>query len=52
MNFIELAILTTGFLLILAGCYCLMRTYHIIKILIGIEVAMKAVTLFMAYAAY
>lgn len=52
MNFIELAILTTGFLLILAGCYCLMRTYHIIKILIGIEVAMKAVTLFIAYAAH
>lgn len=52
MDLFEMAVLTTGFLLIIAGCYCLMRTYHIIKIIIGIEVAMKAVTLFIAYAGY
>lgn len=41
-----------GFLLIIAGCYCLIRTYHMLKIIIGIEVAMKAVTLFITYAGY
>ncbi len=52
MSAFEIAVLTTGFLLILAGCFCLMRTYHIIKIIIGIEIAMKAVTLFIAYAGH
>lgn len=41
-----------GFLLIIAGCYCLIRTYHMLKIIIGIEVAMKAVTLFITLAGY
>ena len=41
-----------GFLLIIAGCYCLIRTYHMLKIILGIEVAMKAVTLFITYAGY
>lgn len=48
----ENVILVTGFLLIVAGCYCLIRTYHIIKIIIGMEVSMKAVTLFVTLAGY
>lgn len=48
----ENILLIIGFLLIFAGCYCLVRTYHILKITIGIEVAMKAVTLFLALAGY
>ena len=51
-NSFETVILIVGFLLIFAGCYCLIRTYHILKIIIGIEVAMKAVTLFMILAGY
>ena len=45
-------VLIIGFLLIIAGCYCLIRTYHMLKIILGIEVAMKAVTLFITYAGY
>jgi len=45
-------VLIIGFLLIIAGCYCLIRTYHLLKIIIGIEVVMKAVTLFFTYAGY
>jgi multisubunit Na+/H+ antiporter MnhC subunit len=41
-----------GFLLIIAGCYCLIRTYHMIKMIIGIEVAMKAVAMFIILAGY
>ena len=41
-----------GILLIFAGCYCLIRTYHMLKIIIGIEVAMKAVTMFIMLAGY
>ncbi|HNX14444.1 MAG TPA: NADH-quinone oxidoreductase subunit K [Oscillospiraceae bacterium] len=48
----ENILLLVGFLSILAGCYCLIRTFHILKIAIGIEVAMKAVTLFLALAGY
>lgn len=48
----EITILVIGFLLILAGCYCLIRTFHMLKIIIGIEIAMKAVTMFIIFAGY
>lgn len=41
-----------GLMLIVAGCYCLIRTYHLLKIVIGIEVAMKAVTMFIILAGF
>ncbi len=37
-------LLMLGLLMIFAGCYCLVRTYHMLKMTIGIEVAMKGVT--------
>ena len=43
-------LLTLGVLMILAGSYCLIRTYHILKITIGVEIAMKGVTLFLVLA--
>mgnify|MGYP000958286549 CR=1 FL=1 len=46
----ENMMLITGFLLIISGAYCLMRTYHLLKIIIGMEVAMKAVTIFIILA--
>lgn len=48
----ETVILLIGFLLIVTGCYCLIRTYHMLKIIIGIEIAMKAVTMFILLAGY
>lgn len=48
----ETVILIVGFLLIITGCYCLIRTFHVLKIIIGIEVAMKAVTMFIILAGY
>ncbi len=41
-----------GVLLILTGLFCLIRTYHMLKIVIGIELSMKAVTLFLLLAGY
>ncbi|MBP7176689.1 MAG: NADH-quinone oxidoreductase subunit K [Thermoclostridium sp.] len=49
---LETIMLIAGFLLIIAGCYCLVRTYHMLKIIIGIEVAMKAVTMFITLAGF
>ena len=48
----EIIMLIAGLLMIIAGCYCLIRTYHMLKIIIGIEVAMKAVTMFIMLAGY
>ncbi len=39
-------ILAAGLVMILAGCIGLIRTQHMLKIIIGIEVAMKAITVF------
>ncbi len=45
MNF-PTVILIAGLLMILAGCVGLIRTCHMLKIIIGLEVAMKAITVF------
>ncbi len=41
-----------GFLMVITGCYCMIRTYHMLKIIIGIEIAMKAVTMFLILAGH
>lgn len=51
LNF-QTIMLFVGFLMIIAGCYCMIRTYHMLKIIIGIEVAMKAVTMYLILAGY
>jgi multisubunit Na+/H+ antiporter MnhC subunit len=48
----EAIILFIGILLVIAGCYCLVRTYHMLKIILAIEIAMKACTLFIVIAGY
>lgn len=45
-------LLIAGILMIIAGCWCLIRTFHMLKITIGIEVAMKAVTMFLILAGH
>ena len=50
MTTISIGILVTALLLIITGMYCLMSTRHIIRIILGIEVAMKAITLLLIYA--
>lgn len=47
-----IAILVTALLLILTGMYCLLRTRHIIRIILAIEVTMKAITLLLIYAGW
>lgn len=49
MNYVTI-LLTIGILMIVAGCWCMIRTYHILKITIGIEIAMKAITMFIIIA--
>ena len=50
MSIVPASLLMVGILMIILGCWCLIRTYHMLKITIGIEIAMKGVTLFMILA--
>jgi len=50
MAIINISILIVALLMIVIGMYCLMRTHNIIRIIIAIEVAMKAITLLLAFA--
>lgn len=49
MNFVTI-LLIIGILTIITGCWCMIRTYHMLKITLGIEIAMKAVTMFLILA--
>ena len=49
MSLFEVAVLTSALLMILAGCFCMARSHHLLHILIGIEIAMKAATLLLVY---
>lgn len=48
----QTVMLFIGFLMVISGCYCMIRTYHMLKIIIGIEIAMKAVTMFLILAGH
>ena len=50
MAFISIVIFIVSLLMIIIGMYCLMHTHNIIRIIIAIEVAMKAITLLLAFA--
>jgi NADH:ubiquinone oxidoreductase subunit K len=52
MSFFEIAVLVTALLMIFAGCFCIAQTHHLLRILIGIEIAMKAVTLLLVFAGF
>ncbi|MCE5188339.1 MAG: NADH-quinone oxidoreductase subunit K [Eubacteriales bacterium] len=39
--------LVSGLILILAGCIELIRTHHMLKIIIGLELAIKAISMFL-----
>ena len=47
---VTIGILVTALLLILTGMYCLLRTRQIIRIILAIEVTMKAITLLLIFA--
>ena len=46
----SIAVMVSALLLILTGMYCLMRTRHILRIILAIELSMKAVTLLLICA--
>ena len=52
MNILNISILITAALLILTGLYMLINTHNMIKIIIAIEIVVKAVTLVLAFAGY
>lgn len=52
MNFIECSVILSAALMLVAGCYCLMRTHHMLKSIVGIEIAMKAATMLIIFAGY
>lgn len=52
MTVFEIAVLVSAVLMILAGCFCIARSHHLLRILIGIEIAMKAVTLLIIFAGF
>ncbi len=43
-------LLVTALLLIISGLFCLVRTRNIIRLILGIEVTMKAITLLFLFA--
>ena len=50
MTVVSIAVLVTALMLVIAGMYCLMRTRHIIRIILAVELSMKAITLLLIYA--
>lgn len=52
MSVFEIAVLVSALLMIFAGCFCIARSHHLLRILIGIEIAMKAVTLLIVFAGF
>ena len=52
MTLFNLAIITTALLLIISGIYMLMLTHSMLRIIIAIEILMKAITMVLAFAGY
>jgi NADH:ubiquinone oxidoreductase subunit K len=52
MSLFEVIVLTSALLMIFTGCYCMAQSHHLLRILIGIEIAMKAATLLLVFAGY
>ena len=46
------AILIAALLVIITGFFCLTQTRNLLRVIIGVEVAMKGVTLLLAFAGY
>ena len=44
---VSTVMLVSGLILILAGCIELIRTRHMLKIIIGLELAIKAISMFL-----
>ena len=52
MNVFHIAMIITAVLLIISGLFLLFKTYNMLRVLIGIEIMMKAVTLLLVFAGY
>ncbi len=52
MNILTMAVLTAALLLIITGLYMLVRTHNMIRIIISVEIAMKAITLLLIFAGW
>ena len=52
MNAVAYSILLAAILIFVTAVFCLLRTRNIIRIIIAIEVMMKAVTLLLVFAGY
>ncbi|MFA4967045.1 MAG: NADH-quinone oxidoreductase subunit K [Candidatus Margulisiibacteriota bacterium] len=45
-------VLTFFILMLIEGFYCITMTYNLLRVLIGLEILIKAVTLFIIFAGY
>lgn len=52
MNTLTMAMLVTAVLLIVTGLFMLVRTNNLIRIIIAVEIVMKAITLLLILAGY
>lgn len=50
MSMLSMGILTVAMLLIITGLYMLFRTNNLIRVIIAVEVVMKAITLLLVFA--
>lgn len=52
MSLASVFVIVAALLIVITGLFCFIQTRNIIRIIIGIEVAMKAVTLMLAFAGW
>ena len=52
MNPLQIALMTTAALLILSGLYLLLRTIHVLRLIMALLIVMKAVTLMIIFVGW
>lgn len=52
MNIYSAMMIIAAILIVTTGFFCLIRTRNVLRVIIGIEVSMKAVTLILAFAGW
>lgn len=52
MNLFDTAILVAAVLMIVIGIFCMMKTINLLRVVMGTELATKAITLALVYAGY
>jgi len=52
MNLLDIAVVVTAILLIVMGIFCMAKTINMLRVVLGTEIAMKAISLSLIYIGY